>query len=214
MEATVETILAPNPVYACPASVEQIERTAQALEANGIHAIVAEDGEAARQAVLDLLPAGAEVYTARSKTLELLGLETDINTSGRFEAVRPRAFSLDRQTQMNEIRALIARPAFVVGSVHAVTEAGQVLVASSTGSQLGPYAGGAGKVIWVAGAQKIVKDLDEGLRRIQEYSYPLEDARIRSNGGGGTGVNKLLIVNREWKPGRSTLILVKEVLGF
>ena len=122
--------------------------------------------------------------------------------------------SLDRKTQADEIRVLRARPAIIVGSVHAVTEEGQVLTASFGGSQLGPYASGAGKVIWVIGAQKIVKDLNEGFRRIEEYSYPLEDARLRATLGIPTAIGKVLIFNREPRPGRVTAIIVKEELGY
>ena len=200
--------------FARLASDEQIERAAQALEANNIHTVIAQNGAEAKQLVLELLPEGAEVHAAQSQTLEKLGLSAEIDKSGRFDAVRPKIFALDRQTQMNEIRTLVARPAFSVGSVHAVTETGQVLIASNTGSQLAAYASGAGKVIWVVGTQKIVKDLDEGLRRIQEYSYPLEDARIRALANMGSAVRKVLIVNSEARPGRITLILVKEELGF
>jgi LUD domain len=98
--------------------------------------------------------------------------------------------------------------------VHALTEQGQAIVASASGSQIGVYASGGGTVIWVVGAQKIVRDLEEGLRRIEEYSYPLEDARAREAYGIGSGINKVLIVNREFRPGRITAILVKENLGF
>jgi len=212
MEATAT--LTPNMTFARLASDEQLERAAQALEANNIHAVIAQSGAEAKKLVLELLPEDAEVYAAQSQTLEKLELSAEIDKSGRFDAVRPKIFALDRQTQMNEIRALIARPAFVVGSVQAVTEAGQALMASNTGSQLAAYASGAGKVIWVVGAQKIVKDLDEGLRRIQEYCYPLEDERIRALINMGSAVKKVLIVNAEARPGRITLILVKEALGF
>ena len=89
-----------------------------------------------------------------------------------------------------------------------------LLVASFSGSQLGPYASGAGKVIFVVGAQKIVLDLETGLRRIREYSYPLEDARAFEAYGMHSGVNKILIINREITPGRVSVVLVKEQLGF
>jgi hypothetical protein len=82
------------------------------------------------------------------------------------------------------------------------------------GGQLGPYASGAGRVILVVGTQKIVSDLDEGLRRIQEYAFPLEDARAQAAYGVHSGVNKVLIINREINPGRITVVLVDEVLGF
>ena len=210
----MESTLAPNRAFSQLATDEQIERTARALEANGLHTLIANNSEEAKKLVFELLPDGAEVHAAQSQTLETLGIIAEIDKSGRFDAVRPRMFALDRQTQANEIRTLMTRPAFIVGSVQAVTEAGQVLMASFGGGQLAAYASGAGKVIWVVGTQKIVKDTDEGLRRIQEYCYPLEDARLRARAGIGSGVNKLLIINREIRPGRITMILVKEELGF
>jgi hypothetical protein len=114
---------------------------------------------------------------------------------------------------MREMRKLAASPDYVVGSVHAITEHGQVLVASGGGSQLASYVYGAGHVLWVAGTQKIVADIDEGLRRIDEHSLPLEDARMRQTRGVGSQVGKIMIFRRE-PAGRTTLILVREALGF
>jgi len=196
------------------ASNEQIERTINSLEANGIHAIIVDSGEEAKQKVLELLPEGAEVFNATSRTLESIGLASEIDKSPHYQALRPRLLQMDWQTQQREMTKLTAAPDFVVGSVHAITEQGQVLVASATGSQLGLYVYGAGKVIWVVGAQKIVPNLEEGMRRIYEYSFPLEDARARQVYGMGSTVGKVLIVNRELQPGRITVILVKENLGF
>ena len=123
-------------------------------------------------------------------------------------------FAMNRETQGREIRKLIGAPDYAAGSVHAVTEDGHVLIASNTGSQLGPYASGAGKVIWVVGAQKIVKDLNEGFRRIEEYVLPLEEAHMQELYKVSTAVSKVLIVNREIRPNRITMIIVKEELGF
>ena len=113
-----------------------------------------------------------------------------------------------------EIRRLISAPDVMLGSVHAVTETGSLVAASAGGSQLGPYAAGAGRVILVVGTQKIVSDLDEALRRIDEYALPLEEARAQAAYGKHTGVNKILIINRELLPGRITVVFVDEVLGF
>ena len=121
---------------------------------------------------------------------------------------------MDRATQAGEIRRLRAGPDFIVGSVHAITEDGQLLVASASGSQLGPYAWSAGAVIWVAGTQKLVADLDEGMRRIEEYCYPLEDQRSRKAYGEPSSIRKVLIINREDRPRRMTMLLVREKLGF
>jgi hypothetical protein len=206
--------LTPNMEFSRLASDERIERTVQALEANNIQAFVAATGDEARQRVIDLLPEGAEVYTGGSRTLEAIGLTAEIDASPRFQAVRPRLLAMDRQTQGREMRKLGASPDVVVGSVHAVTEHGQLMIASAGGSQLAPYAYGAGTVIWVVGTQKLVRDLDEGLARIEQYSYPLEDARLRETYGRPSAVAKILIVNREYIPGRATVVLVKENLGF
>ena len=209
-----DTALVPNMDFAKLATDEQIKRTANALEANNIHAIIAENGVEAKQIFFELIPGGAEVFLGASVTLEKLGIRDEVEKSGRFDALRPRMFAMNRETQGREIRKLGSAPDYAAGSVQAVTEDGHVLIASNTGSQLGPYATGAGKVIWVVGAQKIVKDLNEGLRRIQEYCYPREDEHMRQLYKVGTSVSKVLIVNREFRPGRITMIIVKEELGF
>ncbi len=214
IQTKVDSELTPNQKFATLASDEQIERTAKALEANGIHVVIAENGEEAKRIFFELIPDGAEVFLGASVTLETLGIKDVIDKSGRYEAVRPKMFALNRDTQGREIRKLGGAPDYTAGSVHAVTEDGQVLIASNTGSQLGPYASSAGKVIWVVGAQKLVKDLDEGMRRIYEYDLPLETEHMRQLYNAGTGVNKVLIVNHEIRPNRITMIIVKEELGF
>lgn len=208
------TTMVPNSEFSVPASDERVRATTAALEANGFRTIVTDSSDEARRVVLELLPAGAEVFNATSRTLESIGLAEEIEQSDRFNAVRARLFQLDRATQAREMRVLGAAPDFVIGSVHAVTEQGQVLVASASGSQLAAYVYGAGSVIWVVGTQKLVRDIDEGLRRITEYSYPLEDARAIVAYGMHSAVNKLLVVHREFQPGRVTVVLVKENLGY
>jgi len=204
----------PNQEFTKLATDEQIETVVKALKANNIHMLVVESGEEARKLVLQLVPQGAEVYANISKTLEKIGVTDEIDKSGRYNAVRPKVLALDRKTQADEMRILRARPAYIIGSVHAITEDGHILTASNGGSQLAPYAYGASKVILVVGAQKIVKDLNEGFRRIEEYSYPLEDARLCATLGVPSSIGKILIVNREIVPSRTTIIIVKEELGF
>jgi hypothetical protein len=207
------TTLVPNQEFSHPAAEERVKRTAAALEANGMHTIILRSAEEARSCVLEMIPAGTEVYNPPSRTLEQIGLAGDIEQSTSFQPLRARAFSMDRKTQRREIRRLIASPDVVVGSVHAITEQGQVLIASASGSQLGAAVFGAGAVIWVVGTQKLVPTLEEGFRRIREYSHPLEDARTREAYGQASAINKILIVNGE-QPGRITVVLVKEELGF
>lgn len=204
----------PNEEFAKLASDARIERTAKALEANGIHAVIAENGEEAKRIFFELVPEGSEVFLGASVTLEMLGITEEIDKSGRYDAIRPRTFAMNRQTQDREIRTLRGAPDYAAGSVHAVTEEGRVLIASKTGSQLGPYASGAGKVIWVVGAQKLVKDINEGMQRIYEYSVPLEEVHMQQLYQTGTAPNKILILNAEIRPDRITMIIVKEKLGF
>ena len=206
--------LTPNWDFAELASDAEIECAAQALEAHGIHTLIAENGEEAEQMVFDLLPEGAEVLTASSQTLEQLDIPGALERSEQYDLVRTKLKRMDPKTQNREMVKLGATPEYVIGSVHAVTQDGRVLIASNTGSQLGPYSAGAEHVIWVVGAQKIVRDVEEGFRRIEEYAYPREDERLMRAKGVHSGINKLLTVNKEIKPGRVTMIIVKEELGF
>jgi LUD domain len=192
----------------------RVKRTAAALEANGISVFRAANVAEAKQIILDLIPDGSQVHHGASQSLEVSGITDEIEKSGRYEPLRPQIWSMDRATQADEIRRLSAAPDVMLGSVHAVTETGSLVTASMGGSQLGPYTAGAGRVILLVGTQKIVSDLEEGLRRIDEYAFPLEDARAQAAYGVHSGVNKVLIINREITLGRITVVLVDEVLGF
>ena len=192
----------------------RVKRAAAALEANGISVLRAANAAEAKGIVLGLIAEGSEVHHGASVSLDVAGITDEIDKSGRYESLRPRIFSMDRQTRADEIRRLSSAPEVMLGSVHAVTETGSLLAASMGGSQLGPYVSGAGRVILVVGTQKIVPDLEEGLRRINEYAFPLEDARAQAAYGIHSAVNKVLIIIREIIPGRITVVFVDEVLGF
>ncbi|MDP9271786.1 MAG: lactate utilization protein [Chloroflexota bacterium] len=179
-----------------------------------MQALRAADAADAKRIVMGLIPDGSQVHHGASQSLEISGIREEIEKSGRFEPLRPRIWSMDRKTQGDEIRRLTSSPQVMLGSVHAVTETGSLLTASMGGSQLGPYASGAGRVILVVGTQKVVSNLEEGLRRIDEYAFPLEDARAQAEYGVHSGVNKVLIINREITPGRITVVLVDEAIGF
>lgn len=179
-----------------------------ALKENGMEAVVVETGEEAKKMVLEIIPKGAEVMVMSSVTLETIGL-TDLDT------VKKRLMTMDRATQGREMQKLGAVPEWAVGSVQAVTRDGKVVMASNTGSQLAAYVYGAEHVIWVVGKQKIVKDLDEAFKRVYEYVLPLESERVKkAYGMEKSNVSKLLVVSKEVKPGRITVILVNEPLGF
>src|SRR5512138_3353360 len=139
LQHSIDTELVPNKEFSRLATDEQMKLVVEALEANNIHASVVENGEEAKKQVLQLVPLGAEVYANISKTLEKIGITEEIDRSGRYDAVRPKVLALDRKTQADEIRILRSRPAYIVGSVQAITEDGQILTASNGGSQVAPY---------------------------------------------------------------------------
>jgi len=206
----------PVPVaqFTDPAPAPRLERAAAALAAHGFTVEILADAAAARARVRDLVPEGASVFTAASETLRLSGIDEDINASGRYDAVKPRALALDRVTGADDIRRLLASPDVAVGSVHAVTETGSLVIASGSGSQLPGYAGGAARAIWVAGAQKVVPDLSTALRRVEDHCLPLESARTQAAYGWPSAVSRLLVLNAEPRPGRGTVLLLREAIGF
>jgi len=200
--------------FAILASDAQIERTLKALETNNIHVIIAENGADAKKKLFEIIPAAAEIFTSSSVTLNTLGITEEIDESGHYNSVRAKMALMDRKTQNREMQNLGSTPEYMIGSVHAVTESGHVIIASKTGSQLSGYAASAAHLIWVVGTQKIVPTLEDGMERIEEYTFPLENARALNAFGVESSIDKLLIVNREFMPGRTTMILVKENLGF
>lgn len=200
--------------FAVLADDQTISVTIQALKSNNIEAMVVANANDAKEKVLAILPEGTEVMNMSSITLETLGLDKEINESGKYNAVKPKLFKMDRQTQSVEMQKLGAAPLWAVGSVQAITQKGQIIIASNTGSQLPSYAYGSAHVIWVVGTQKIVKDLDAGMKRIYDFVLPLETEHMQKLYKVNSNVSKLLLINKEITPGRLTVIFVKEKLGF
>ncbi len=193
-----------------------IQKTLDSLSKNGITAELAPDREAAIVRVQGLIPEASEVMTMTSVTLDTLGLSTLLNDSGKYVSLRNKLSSMDSKTQGKQKRQIAAAPDFSVGSVHAVSEDGSLFIASNTGSQLPAHVYAAEKVIFVVGTQKIVPDQDAAFKRIYEHVLPLESERANAayNITTGSFVSKLLIINREIKPGRIHVIFIPEAIGF
>ena len=204
----------PAALFTDPAPAERLDRAAAALTAHGFTVEILDNVAAARARVKDLIPEGASVFTGASETLRLSGIDEDINTSGRYDAAKARGHALDRVKDLREIWRLMSTPDVIVGSVHAVTETGSLVIASASGSQLPGYAGGAAHAIWIVGAQKVVPDLSTALRRVEEHCLPLESARIQKIYGQPSAINRLLILNAEPDTGRGTVLLLREAIGF
>jgi hypothetical protein len=196
-----------------PASAEQLEAVAGRLRQRNFEVVIVDDGTQAKEEVMKRIPEGAEVHSAKSRTLEEIGVFGELMGSERHDFIRKKLLKMDRATQGREMRKLGAAPDYELGSVQAVTAAGQLLATSASGSQMGPYSGAAGRLILVVGSQKIVPDLDVALRRIREHVFPYEDARLREQMNVGTTIARILILERDFVPGRTTVVLVRQPVG-
>ena len=199
--------------FSAPASESELEVLAAKLRERNFEVVVVDDGAAAREEVLSRIPDGASVHSGKSKTLEDAGIFAALMEGDRYDFIRKKTSTMDRRTQMNEIRKLSSTPDVMLGSAHAVTEAGQIVITSASGSQIGPIASGAGKLILVIGSQKVVPDLETAFRRITEHVFPYEDARLREQLGVGTKITRTLILESDFMPGRTTIILVRQPIG-
>jgi hypothetical protein len=209
------TMLEPrtSSAFGAPATDDVIDATAAALRGRGFEVRIAEDRVQARDLALEFVPNGSEVNQASSRTVDELGIGDAIVEREEYVALKPKLWSMDRATQGKQIRQIGSAPDVMVGSAHAITADGQIVTASASGSQLTAYAGGAGKVVYVVGSQKLVPDLDTAFQRIEEYVFPLEDARAQAAYGMHSAINKLLIVRGDM-PGRTSVVLVKDAIGF
>jgi hypothetical protein len=184
-----------------------------ALEEHGFSVEVVDDLDAAREAVLARIPDGVTVMTNTSVTLQETGIADAINDGGRYDSARNRMFALNFATQAQEMKAIGGQPDYALGSVHAVTRDGTLVIASASGSQLASYAWGAANVILVIGAQKLVPTLEAAHERIYQHSLVLEDARAIAAYGQHSSVGKIMEIHQEL-PGRIHVVLIRQVVGF
>jgi hypothetical protein len=192
---------------------ETLAATTVSLEEHGFSVEVVDDLDAARRAVLARIPNGASVMTNTSVTLDETGITEAINDGGPYESARNKMMALDYATQLPEMKAVAGEAEYALGSVHAVTRDGTLVIASASGSQLASYAWGAANVIFVVGAQKLVPTVKAGRERIFEHSLPLEDARAYAAYGMNSRVGKILEIRQE-DPGRIHVVIVREAVGF
>jgi LUD domain len=198
--------------FAAVADDEALSRAAKGLRERGYTSHVVDTVADARALVRDLLPRDKAIFTSVSETLRHSGLLADIDDGEEFVSVRARLAGIDPKDVRTQI-TMGAAPDVVIGSVHAITEDGIMVVASASGSQFGPYAAGAEKAFWVVGGQKVVPDLDTAFRRVRTYTYPREHGRMRELGF-ESFIGKLLVMEREYDPTRGTVVLIREEIGF
>lgn len=193
-----------------------IKQTMAAVNARGIISELVNTKEDALKRLSELIPPKAEIMTAGSTTLEEIGF-INLLKSGKhqWKNIKDELLAEKNESKQEELRKKSVTSKFFIGSVHAVTENGEILVASASGSQIPAYSFSSDNLIWIVGAQKIVPNLDEGFKRIRDYVFPLEDKRMKSVGYPGSTIGKILLFEREIMPNRKiTLIFVNEKLGF
>jgi acyl-CoA hydrolase len=192
---------------------QTLAATVVALEEHGFSVDVVDGLDAAREAVLAHIPPGSSVMTNTSVTLQEARIADAVNDSGPYESARNKMFALDFATQAQEMKAIGGQPDYALGSVHAVTRDGTLVIASASGSQLASYAWGAANVIFVVGAQKLVPTLEAAHERIYKHSLKLEDARAYAAYGQHSSVGKVLEIHQEL-PGRIRVVLIRQPVGF
>jgi len=199
--------------FTAPAPAAAVGRLAANLQARNYEVVVVQTGAEAKAEVLKRIPDGIQVHSGKSKTLEDIGLFDTLMASDEYDFVRKQTLKMDRNTQAREMVKLGATPDLMINSVQAITEAGQMVVVSASGSQIGAISAGGEKLILVVGSQKIVPDLDAAFQRIQEHVFPYEDARLMEILGIHTAWTRTLILERDFYPGRTTVILVRDPVG-
>jgi hypothetical protein len=209
----MSTTAAPDRFTTLP-DEDTLRATVVELEEHGFSVEVVSDLDDARLAVLARIPDGSSVMTNASVTLAETGIADAINDGdGRWESARNKMFALDFATQAQQMKAISGQPDYALGSVHAVTREGTLVIASASGSQLSSYAWGAANVIFVVGVQKLVPTLAAAHERIYQHSLPLEDARAQAAYGQHSQVAKILEIHQEM-PDRIHIVLIRQPVGF
>ena len=215
--STIETITPSQEKWDRIPNKQTITRTIDALKNRGINAELVNTRSDALKLITARIPEGAEVMTGASTSLDEIGF-TELLKSGahQWKNLKQEQMSEKDPAKLRSLRVKATGSEYFIGSVQAVAETGEIVVASASGSQIPAYAFNARNVVWVVGAQKIVRSLEEALRRVREHALPLETARMKSQGFPGSMIGKILILEREPPQfGRNlTMILVNEKLGF
>lgn len=191
-----------------------VEKTMARLKQNGINSFYVNSGVEAKAKLFEIIPAGAEIMNHTSTTLIQIDAVKEIVESGKYNSVRAKLLKMDSKTQGHEMKKMGAISDWAVASVHAVTQKGELMWASASGSQIPAYAYGADHLVFVVGTHKIVSDWQEGFKRIYDFVLPLENERAKKAYGAGSSVNRLFTLNNESNANRTTVIFVNEVLGF
>lgn len=198
-------------------SEEIIEKTVKALESKGFETFVVESGNEALEKIKEMIPQGASVMNGSSVTLEEVGFVDYLKSNKHgWNNLHQNIVEEKDPIKKSLLRKESLLSDYYLGSVHALTESGEWVVASNTGSQLPHIVFSSPNLIFVVGTQKIVPNLAEAMNRLEAYVYPLEDKHMQEKYGSGSMISKILIFKEEspLTKRKIKMILVKENLGF
>ncbi len=201
--------------YDTLASDEAINKTAAALTAKKYNVAVVSDKKAALMKLMEMIPAGSDVMTGGSVTLDEIGF-TDLLKSGQSGWInwKDKIFAEQERTKQMELRKQSSSASYYLASAHALSEDGILFQGSYSGSQIPAFAMFSPHPVYVVGCQKIVPAFEDGIKRVREYSLMMEDNHQKAMGNAGSDLKKMLITFSDMVDGRITVILVKEKLGF
>ena len=197
-----------------PASSEAIQNTIKALARRNVEAILVENGEAALAKLKEMVPEGSEVFVNTSETLATIGYTEYMHGNDRYVNLHDRMMALPDPAEQREFRRKTTTADYFVGSVQAIAETGEIVVASGSGSQVGAYSYGARRLILVAGTQKICPTLADAEARTRGYTLEVHDRWLEGRGSSAAPIGKLLIMEHEPVVGRISMVLVPESLGW
>ncbi len=194
---------------------ETIEEAVAGLEASGFEVEVVDTAEEALEAIKERIPAGASVMNGHSTTLEEIGFteylsEGDHGWESLPEAIRTIDDDAERQAARRESQTAD----YFLGGINAVAATGELVAADRSGSRIGAYPFAAGNVVIVSGINKIVPTLEDALERLESVAYPLENERAKEAYGVDSAIAKQLIFRQELEEGRTTVVLVRDRLGY
>jgi L-lactate utilization protein LutB len=194
---------------------EVVEKTVQEIKKRGINVIVARDGAEALSVLKKIIPVGAEVMNGSSTTLIEIGYEDYIagGQSG-WNLVHKSITAENDAGKRAELRRKSVAADYFLSSANAIAGTGEILACDASGSRVGAWPFATGHLILVVGINKIVPTLEDGLDRIRNYAFRLENARARRAYGTPSVIGKCVILAHERNEGRITLVLVKEALGY
>ena len=194
---------------------QDIASTIKAVEDRGINVSRVRDGLQALEKIKEIIPPGAEVMNGSSTTLIEIGyLELMDSGRHRWSDLHKAVFSEEDTKKRNEIRRKSVTAEYFLSGVNAIAMTGELVGCDATGSRVGAWPFAAKNLLLISGVNKIVPTLQDAMRRIFEYVYPLEDARSKKVNGMPSQIGKCVIIANERQIGRINLILVDETLGY